>query len=152
MAVDAVQDIVDVLVDNINYANIANTSANLHIVPIYNNERLDYVNTDNIQVYEIDANDVDDDYFNRGKYHQFVKLSIQIIGRERNNGNAGILPIRDEVRRVLETFRDWKSTDNTANFDHMYITRGKDLSDKRKNFSKYVLDIELQCIAVARSN
>lgn len=155
MAVDAVQDVVDLLKDvtnGINYDNIANTSANLHISPIYDNTKLDYVNADNINVYHIDDLDDDSDYYNRGKYHGNTKLSIQIIARERNNGDAGILPIRDEVKNVLERHRNWKEVDDTANWTHMYYMRGKDLSDKRNNFSKYVIDIEMIAVGVCRSN
>ena len=160
MAVDAVQEVVDLLNDvtnGINYDNIANTQGtDLYISGIYENTKLDYINTDNIQVYQIDGTQNDGDYYNRSKYHKYTKLAVQIITRERNNVSgalpAGLYPLLEEVTRVLEVHRDWLEVDPTAKFHHMYILRDKDLSDKRNNFSKGVIDLELINIGVCRSN
>ena len=154
--VDPVQDVVDLLSDvtnGINYDNIENTSSTLRINDIYDNERIDMVNLDHILVYHVSNNRDFSSYYNRSSYHDYTSLAIQIIARKRRDADnsGGLYFIKAEVERVLEVFQEWKVKDATANFDHLYIERGKDLSDKRNNFFKYVIDIELVCIGVNRS-
>ncbi len=152
VVVDPVQDVVVLLKKQINYENIGNTEDNLNIDTIYENQHINLANGENILLYYIDGNRDYSDYFNNDSWHFFADVAVQISARTRNNTDTkmGIYPLKDAVSNVFERFLNWKQVDSTSNFNHVFITSEQDLSDKRVNFSKYVINIKLECIGVRR--
>lgn len=151
MVTDAVTEIVQLITKELNYDSIVNVKGeDLQIDEIYTNPRLDNINSDHILVYQVDKYKDYISYFNRDKWDQIVKLAVNIIARERYEGNSGAVPLSDQVNRVFERFMNWSCVDANAPFNKIYVLNEVDLTDKRLNYSKIVINIELQNIGVVR--
>ena len=148
--VDAVQDIVDLINAEIDLDNIENTSGNLHIAPITDNVNTNNINSDYILVYEIQESKDYSSYFNRNKHHKRENLRVQITARKKDDNNGGIYPIANEMERIFEVNQNWSLVDPSSNWTFVYVQGGKDISNKRTNFFKYVIDLELLKIAKNR--
>ena len=151
MATDVVDEIVQLIINEIDYDSIFNTEdEDLEIDEIYTNPRLDNINSDHIHVYHVDEYKDYTSYFNRNKWDLIIKLAVQITARERNNITSGSIPLSGQVNRVFERFMNWKCVDGNAPFDKIYVINEVDLTDKRLNYSKRVINIEIQDIGVQR--
>jgi len=160
VAVNPVSDLITLLEDNIDYTSLkhynvsTNPTASLQILPLTDNNQPSLVNSDLVLIYEAITTRDTSDYFTKKAYHRNSSLQVHILAREEFDeaNHGGLKAVAAEVMKVLEKYYNWKKQDATANFDHIEITNEKNLSDKRKNFFKMVISLELHSVGVNRSS